>query len=170
MNRGWISVHRKILDSPLWVQGTLTQKLMMIILVMLASTGDKKIIFDGKEKTLHRGQLLTSIDSLVNIMGKGSSIQKVRTALSNLKKYGFLTDKATKRGRVISIVNYRVYQGPLRLVNRQTNKDLTVSNNINKRNKNKSIKDVKNVKKYSERDYGRDYRKRSENKFFGKEV
>ena len=109
MNKGWVSVHRKILDSPLWIQGTQTQKLLMVVLVMLASTGPKKIIFDGEEIELCRGQLITSIDMLVAILGKGASIQKIRTAIANLKRYGFLTEKATKRGRLINVVNYMVY-------------------------------------------------------------
>ncbi len=172
MNKGWISVHRKILDSPLWIQGTLTQKLLMIVLVMLATRESKKIIFDGKEIELLRGQLITSIDMLVDILGKGASIQKVRTALNNLKRYGFLTDKVTKRGRLINIVNYKVYQGPLRQPNKQTNNDLTISNNINKRNKAIINKGVNRhvAKGYIERDYGKDDLKDQKESFFGKKV
>ncbi len=170
MNLGWISLHRKILDSPIWVQGTLTQKLVMIVLILLASTGDKKIIFDGKEIIIHRGQLFTSIDSLVNILGKGASVQKVRTALGNLKKFEFLTERVTKKGRLISIVNYSIYQNPPKKSNKQTNNEVTTYNNINKKNKNKYIKDVKNVKKYTERNYSGNDRKRNEDNFFQKKV
>ncbi len=172
MNKGWVSVHRKILDSPLWIQGTLTQKLLMVVLVMLASTSSRKVIFDGKEIELLRGQLITSIDMLVEILGKGASIQKIRTALNNLKRYGFLTEKITKRGRLINIVNYKVYQGPLRQPNKQTNNDLTISNNTNKRNKIISKREViKNVTKgFIERDYGKDDLKDQKESFFGKKV
>jgi len=138
---------------------------------MLASTGSRKVIFDGKEIELCRGQLVTSIDRLVEILGKGASVQKVRTALNNLKRYVFLTDKVTKKGRLINIVNYSIYQGPLRQFNKQISKDLTTYNNINKRNKTINIKDgKKNVKEYSERDYGRDDWERKKDKFFGKKV
>ena len=172
MNMGWISLHRKILDSPLWIQGSSTQKLLMVVLVMLASTGSRKVIFDGKEIELCRGQLITSIDMLVNILGGDCSIQKVRTAITNLKRYGFLTDKVTKRGRLINIVNYSSYQGPLRQPNRQTNNDLTISNNINKRNKaiiNKGVnRDV--AKRFIERDYGKDDLKDQKESFFTKKM
>ncbi len=172
MKKGWISVYRKILDSPLWIQGTPTQKLLMVVLVMLASRSSRKVIFDGKEIELCRGQLVTSIDKLVEILGKGTSIQNVRTALGNLKRYGFLTDKVTKRGRVLNVLNYSIYQGPLRQPNRQTNKDLTTYNNINKRNKRINIRDVvKNVNKgYLERDYEKDDFKNQKESFFGKKM
>ncbi len=172
MKKGWVSVHRKILGSPLWIQGTPTQKLLMIVLIMLASTDPREVIFDGKQMELCRGQLVTSIDSLVEILGKGASIQNVRTALANLKRFEFLTDKVTKRGRMINIVNYGVYQGPLRQPNRQTNKDLTTSNNINKENKTIIKKGVNRhvTKGYLERDYGKDEFKNQEESFFRKKM
>jgi len=171
MNKGWISIHRKIIGSPLWIQGGSTQKLLMIVLVMLAPTRSNKIIFDGKEIMICRGQLITSIDRLVDILGKGASIQKVRTALGNLKRYGFLTEKVTNEGRLINVVNYSIYQGPLRQLNKQTNKDLTTYNNKNKREKIINIKGGrKSAKEYSERDYSRDDWQRKQNNFFKKEM
>jgi len=172
MNKGWVSVHRKMLDSPLWIQGTQTQKLLMVVLIMLASASPRKIIFDGEETELCRGQLITSIDLLVDILGKGASIQKIRTAITNLKRYGFLTEETTKRGRLINIVNYRVYQGPLRQPNRQGSNDITISNNINKENKTIIKKGVNRhaAKEYIERDYGKDDLKDQQDSFFTKKV
>lgn len=171
MKAGWISIHRKILDSPLWIQGTLTQKLLMIVLVMLAQTEARKVIFDGRKIMLCRGQLITSLENLVEVLGKGTSIQKVRTAIANLKRYGFLTEKVTKRGRLITVVNYSVYQGPLRQPNKQTSKELTTYNNKNKENKKIFIKDFKNdTRKYTERDYGGNDRRQKEDKFFKKDM
>jgi len=170
MNRGWVSIHRKILDSPLWIQGSPTQKLLMVVLVMLAQAGSKKIIFDGKEIMLSRGQLFTSLENLVEILGKGTSIQKVRTAIANLKRYGFLTEKVTKRGRLITVVKYSDYQGPLRQPNKHSNKELTTYNKVNKKNKVISIKENSNVKKYNERDYRGNDRRQKEDRFFKKSM
>ena len=170
MNRGWVSIHRKILDSPLWIQGSPTQKLLMVVLVMLAQAGSKKIIFDGKEIMLSRGQLFTSLENLVEILGKGTSIQKVRTAIANLKRYGFLTEKVTKRGRLITVVKYSDYQSPPRKTNKKSNKELTIYNKVNKKNKVISIKENSDVKKYNERDYRGNDRRQKEDRFFKKSM
>lgn len=79
---------------------------------------------------------------IVKESGKGVSIQNIRGALTRFKKLGFLTEKATKAGRVISICNWDNYQESettaQQRIQQRGNKEVTT----NKNNKNeKSIGD-----------------------------
>ena len=156
MNKGWVSIHREILDSPLWIQGTYTQKLLMIVLILRANASPKKWLFKGKKILVERGQLITSLESLKNILGKGIGIRQVRTALLNLEKYEFLTNQSTKTVRLITVLNYSKYQGKGKVCDKQRGKEVSKrgqtgdierspNNNVNNVNNNKSSAISKSV-------------------------
>ena len=71
--------------------------------------------FEGK--TIGRGQLVTSLPTLA--VETGLSVREIRTAINHLKSTGELTDTSTSKYRVITIVNYDLYQGSDRQNDRQ---------------------------------------------------
>lgn len=89
---------------------------------------------------IHRGQLITSYDSLA--LGTGLTVQNVRTGCNKLKSTGEITIKSTNRFSLITIVKYDEYQvgvtskSTRNLTNNQqtTNKQLTTNNNDNNDN------------------------------------
>lgn len=83
--------------------------------------------WNGSKFFVKEGQFVTSLDNIVNRCGKGITIQNVRTALLRFEKLGFLTNKSTKTGRLISIVNWEFYQHDVEQYNKDSNKDLTKS-------------------------------------------
>lgn len=94
------------------------------------------------------GQFVTSIPSIAEKSGKGISKQNVRTALKRFERYGFLTDESTNKNRLITIVNWRKYQGYDDDNNTQTNRQLTGNQQATNRqltpNKNVRMKECKN--------------------------
>ena len=95
--------------------------------------------------TARPGQFVTSLPSLVRKCGKNSSVQKIRTALKRFAKYEFLTDESTPHNRLITIVNWGVYQGldetatVLSTDEQQTtNRQLTANKNVKNENEKKS--------------------------------
>jgi hypothetical protein len=79
------------------------------------------------------GQFVTSLESIQKNCAKDVSIQNIRTALLKLEKWGFLTNKSTNKNRLITIVNWEVYQPKEK--NQQadqhsTNKQLTTNKNV----------------------------------------
>ncbi len=66
-----------------------------------------------------RGSFVTSLDSLAKELGL--SVQEIRTALKHLISTGELTSKSTNKYRIITVVNYEMYQQ----VNKQPNSPLT---------------------------------------------
>lgn len=70
-------------------------------------------------ETIPRGSFVTSLDSLAKELGL--SVQEIRTALKHLISTGELTSKSTNKYRIITVVNYEMYQQ----VNKQPNSPLT---------------------------------------------
>lgn len=110
MSKGWVSIHRKLLDDCLWLNGSPTQKLLMITTILKANNEPKEWIWNNKKFEVDRGQFITSLSSLQESIGKGISIKNIRTALINLEKHGFLANKSAKTGRLITVLKYKEYQ------------------------------------------------------------
>lgn len=143
---GWIKLHRALLDKAIWEKSSPEQKTILITLLLMANHEGKEWEWKGKQFKAEPGQFVTSLDSIIKKAGEGISSQNVRTALKKFKKYEFLTEEVTKTGRLITIVNWGLYQSFSEEGNKATNKDLT--NTSQRPNKeltpNKNDKNVKN--------------------------
>jgi hypothetical protein len=134
--KGWVRVYRELLDKPIWLESTPEQKTILIALLLMVNHQEKVWEWQGRPFNVRPGQVITSLDSIVQKCGKGISIQNVRTALKRYEKYGFLTDQSTNKNRLITIVNWEQYQKDHTVTlgevtsNQQTiNKPLTTNNN-----------------------------------------
>ena len=107
---GWLKLYREIMRKPLWTETTAEQKVLLFALLMRAAYTKRTWVYRCIAYHLKPGQLVTSINSLVEMGGEGVTHRKVRTALSVLEKYGFLTQKATKHNTIITIENWDTYQ------------------------------------------------------------
>lgn len=165
MDEGWYKFYRKLYTKPIWLKSTPEQKVILVALLGKANHKEKEWEWKGKQFRAKPGQFVTSINSIIDMCGKGISEQNVRTALKRFEKYEFLTQEVTKTGRLITIVNWGLYQGIELETNKETNKDLTkTSQRANKDltdtsqspNKdltpNKNDKNIKNVKNDKERE------------------
>lgn len=150
VENGWIALHRKLLDKPIWSQSTPEQKTILITLLLMANHAEAEWEWKGKKFVCAPGQFVTSLPSIASKAGNGITIQNVRTALVRFEKYEFLTDVSTRTGRLITICNWEYYQQPDNRANRvanrpltdhqQTaNRQLTVNNNDNKNNNDKQV-------------------------------
>lgn len=127
MSEGWIKLHRCLFDKAIWQNSTPEQKVILITLLGMANHKGKEWEWKGKQFKAEPGMLVTSLDSICTRCGKGISVQNVRSALNKFEKYEFLTQEVTKTGRLINIVNWGVYQGGLEEGNKDTNKEVTKS-------------------------------------------
>jgi len=108
MNRGYVKLHRKTLDSPAWDLPPEKFKVWSACLI-LANYKDEKW-FDGAEEiVIPRGSFVTSTPKLAQITRLGR--QAVRGSLATLSKMRQLATKvATNRYTMITVVNYGIYQ------------------------------------------------------------
>lgn len=157
MVNGYISLHRALMEKPIWLNSTPEQKTILITILLTANYSPKQWEWQGNKFNLKAGQFITSLDKLATKCGKGITCQHVRTALGRFEKLEFLTNQSTKTGRLITIVNWGQYQDSEKQSNKDTNKDLTDNqqttnkdlttnnNNNNNNNKRKNIKKEKPV-------------------------
>ena len=98
----YIKLHRKILN---WEWYSDQNTFCLFLHLLLTARFD-----DGRWKgiPIKAGQLITSLSSLSK--ATGLSIKSVRTSLNHLKASGEVTDEATNRYRLITVINWALYQ------------------------------------------------------------
>lgn len=126
-SKGWIALHRKLLDKAIWTESTPEQKVILITLLLMANHAEKEWEWQGQKYVAKPGQFVTSLSKIAEKAGPGISMQNVRTALKRFEKYDFLTNKSTKQNRLITIVNWAFYQDKQTPPNKDTNSQLTKS-------------------------------------------
>lgn len=139
---GWIKLHRKILDSDMYRSLNSKQRDVLITLLLMANHKENQWEYKGEIYTAEAGQTVTSLDSIERNCAKDVTTQNIRTALKKLETWGFLTNKSTKTGRLITIVNWRVYQSE----EEETNKDINNELTKDQQRGNKELTPNKNVK------------------------
>lgn len=143
-DKGFICLWRKTKDDPIWFNSTPEQKVIFITLLFMARWKEQKYDIYGDIVTLNPGQFITSYSEIKKLTGKGVSMQNVRTGIDRFEKLGFLTREVTRRGSLITIVNWGRYQykdyetnmeSNIELTSHQqgTNKALTLNSHAHKR-------------------------------------
>ena len=96
--------------------------------------------------TVHRGELVSSIKHMSD--DTGLTVNQVRTALKHLISTNEITSTSTNRYTLISIVNYKYYQGAFtnRITNKPQTKNKRITNRSQQSKNNKKDKNEKNEK------------------------
>lgn len=151
---GWVKLHRKVLESDMYKSLNSKQRDVMITLLLMANHKSNKWEYKGEIYEAEPGQMVTSRASIRKNCAKDVTDQNLRTALKKLETWGFLTNKSTKTGRLITIVNWDIYQGSdtetNQVSNSQSTKDQPRANQ--ELTPNKNVKNDKNEKKNDEID------------------
>ena len=106
----WIKLYRKMIDDPIFVNSTGPQVKVLMTVMFLAAWTPKKWDVLGHEFTIQPGEVFISTRDLADRAGDDVSREVVRKALVRFEKMGFWTLKRTRKGMLISIVNWRKYQ------------------------------------------------------------
>ena len=109
MEKGWISLHRKIQENPIWtINQPFDYRSAWIDLLMLANHEDKEVVFDYKPIMVKRGQILTSVRKLGERWkwGKERTLKYFRL----LEQLEMVTKDSTNRRTLLTIENYGKYQ------------------------------------------------------------
>jgi len=144
MFMGWVKLHRELMTKAIWQCSKPEQKVVLITILMLANHKDNQWLWQGEKFICHPGQFVTSISSLAELAGV--SIRSVRTAINNFQKLEFLTNKTTKKGRIITVCNWDKYQSFEEETDKQNDKQPTNNRQTKRqltRNKNERKKEFK---------------------------
>ena len=139
MNNGWIKLHRKILDNPIshrpqwaWI---------WVVLLLLASHDDKEsFIFDDQQMHLKKGQFITGRKKLSQITGVSETT--VERVLDYLEKSRQIGQQKNTKNRVITILNWELYQN---VDNKRTTNGQqtdTIKNIISKEDKKNTVPSI----------------------------
>ena len=146
MTYGWISIHRKIQQSDIWLdKEPFDKRSAWIDLIMMANHEDRQVLFDGKFIEVKRGEKITSLRKLSE-KWKWSR-NKVKRFLKMLESGSMIELKIDHLKTTYKIVNYNIYQNedlskrtterPQKDHERTTNGPLTdTNNNVNNVNNN----------------------------------
>ncbi|WP_392435336.1 DnaD domain protein [Finegoldia magna] len=109
MAYGWISIHRKIQQSDIWLdKEPFDKRSAWIDLIMMANHEDKQILFNGKFMEVKRGEKITSLKQLSDRWRWSTG--KVKRFLNLLESGSMIELKTKRRYTSYKVVNYNVYQ------------------------------------------------------------
>ena len=107
--KGWIYLHRKLLDNAIWTsEERFDKRSAWIDLILHANHADKNILVDGVETTIKRGQFMTSKRKLAARWGW--DVKTVSKYLNALQKARMVYVDSTRRHTLITILKYAEYQ------------------------------------------------------------
>jgi len=111
MPSGWFKLHRKLLESPVWLGSTPEQKVVFITILGLARFrgGHKNV--NGKDYKLGPGQFIASMSFIAGQARDGISRHSVRRTLDWLEEMGIIRSETCGwAGSLITILNWERYQ------------------------------------------------------------
>ena len=156
-SNGWVKIHRKITDDPMYFSETFTRMQAWIDMILLANYSEGFFYIRGNKVTVNRGQIGYSQESLAKRWKWSRG--KVRRFLKQLENDGKIVQQKSSVITLISIVNYDAYQSD-GTTDSTTDGRQTDINKKNKKNKNiYSSNDV-----YSFENFWDDYDKKVGNK------
>ena len=104
--KGFITLHRKITDNPIWSKPNVAH--LFTTLLLLATHDQDTFLWNGQETTLERGQLITGRFALAKLTGINPNT--IKDGLKILANLGIITIKPTNKFSLITIVKYSDYQ------------------------------------------------------------
>ena len=138
---GWIKLHRKLLDNPIFDKPELLQ--LFIYCLLKANHEPQKIIFNGQETEVSTGQFITGRTVIARDLGQKPITTYKR--LKILKNIEILNIESNNRFSLVTVVNYGMYQSEEIKRNSKSNNKGTTREQLG--NTNKNVKNDKNEKK-----------------------
>lgn len=140
-NKGWIKLHRSLLDWQ-WFEDHNTTRLLIYLLVSVNYESKK-----WKGQKINEGELITSNSKLASAVGL--SVQNIRSSLNKLKIDNQITIKSTNKFQLITLVKWGELQNKDEATNKQkepipTNKQQTNNNQTTTTKEGKELKEIKN--------------------------
>lgn len=133
--QGWIKLHRKLLENPIIKKPELLQ--IFLYCLLKANHEPEKILFNGEEMVIQRGQFVTGRNVLSNDLNQnGRTLYDRLKILKNLK---IINIKTNNKFSLVTVVNYGLYQSTDGEANSNSNNEPTTSQqqaNTNKNDKN----------------------------------
>lgn len=145
--KGWVTFHRKMLKNPVVCKDS-DYFAVWCYLLLNATHKDLKMFFKGEVITLKPGQLITGRKSIADQFNISES--KVQRILKTFEIEHQIEQQASNKNRLITIVNWNLYQeyeqqNKQQVNNKRTASEQQVNTNNNDNNVTNNIKE--NIKR-----------------------
>ena len=119
MDKGWIKIHRKILDCSIWnSREPFDKRSAWIDILLSASHKDLNLMIGGINEKIPRGSFMFSIEKLCDRWGW--SRNRVKRFLALLECEQMIETKRTNKGTLISVLNYNAFQSVEEVTEKET--------------------------------------------------
>lgn len=150
--KGWISLHRKILDNPIICKDS-DYFATWCFLLLKATYQNKTILFNGQKVDLKPGQFVTGRKKIAEHLKISES--KVERILNVFENEQQIEQQKSNKNRIITVVNWGMYQKSEQQNERQLNTNNNINNilnnNIDSNNIKYSVENKDSIKpKYSD--------------------
>lgn len=149
MSEGWIKIHRKLQNNPIWTNSRMPfdYRSAWIDLLLLANHRDTEVVFDYEILVVKRGQLITSTRQLAERWKWGKD--RVCKYLRLLETQKMITKNSTTKRTLLTVVKYDDFQ-----CDADTGKDTEQTQSRHESATNKNVKNKKNINKLIKNIYG----------------
>jgi hypothetical protein len=137
MNNGWIKLHRKLLENPIFQRSQYVH--LWVALLLLANHDERKMMWNGGIIVIHEGQFVTGRKKLAELTGIPEGT--IEDILKWLETQQQIRQQKTNKYRLVTILNWKEYQH----ADTKSNNKATTSRQ--QADTNKNDKNVKNDKK-----------------------
>ena len=135
MSKGWISLHRKILDNPILTRGRAYSRFEAFVYMLLkANHKDNKAVIGNQKIDIKKGSFNTSQKKLMKEFNWG--ISRLRSFLELLQSDSMIQIKTNTISTYITINNYKELQGVQNGNKTQSNRKQTATKTQPKTNNN----------------------------------
>ena len=132
MNNGYIQLHRKLLENPIFMKAELLQ--LFIYCLLKANHKPEKFIWNGSEITIERGQFITGRIAMAKDLNQSESATYKRLQLLN--KLKIITLKSNNKFTLLSVCKYDIYQATKNQKEQQRNNKVTTKEQQSNTNNN----------------------------------
>ena len=124
MDKGWVKVHRKLLDNPVVCKDADHIAVWMFMLLSATHT-PQQMLFGGEVITLQPGQFISGR----NAISKAVKVEenKVNRIIKIFKKQQLIEQQASTKNSLFTILNWNEYQESEQQNEQQVNSNCTTS-------------------------------------------
>lgn len=146
-NKGWVKIHKNLLDSPVWkysIHAGQPHLISLWLYILLSVNWEPKKWYDGKsEIEIPAGSWVTSQKQLSE--GLSLSRTSIRTCLKHLENMQMITTRVTNKWTQIYVVKWSKFQSKEVPANQQDNHTLNI-NKTSTRHQLDTTKEYKNIR------------------------
>ena len=146
---GWIKIHRKIIDNPIFLNSNLLQ--LFLYCILRANHKTTEIIFNGEIVKLDTGSFIAGRFQIAEDLKMNPS--SVYKNLKKLQKLSYISLKSNNRFTIVTVIKYSSYQifknekeqqsnNKVTTKEQQSNTDKNYKNDKNDKNKEKEVNNI----------------------------